>query len=326
MSWAANSPLSHPRQGRVDRKEHAMCTEEGFPSPHRSTPPCAEPRSAAAPSVSRRAAILGGAVAATSAALGGTAHPAPAAAAPPAAALPAAALPAAAGGRRALRDLTYPLTTSFPAFSPGEEAVRRTVAAIEPDGYYMQEWRIIEHIGTHVDAPGHFTAGGRLAPQLDLSELVVPAVVIDIAGRAARNPDAVVTVDDVRAFERRYGRIPRDAAVLMHSGWGARVGDAAAYRGTDATGTLHFPGFSPDACEWLLRHRAIRCLGVDTLSIDAGNSTTFDTHVVLSRADRYGLENLANLGRIPRHGATIVVGLIPYEQGSGGQARVFATW
>ena len=263
--------------------------------------------------VSRRAALFGGAAVAASAALGGTAHAGERA-------------PAFSGGRHGLRDLTYPLTTSFPAFTPGEEAARRTVVTIENDGYYMQEWRIIEHIGTHVDAPGHFTPGGRLSPELELSELIVPAVVIDIAAKAARDPDAVVTVEDVRAFERRHGRIPRDAAVLMYSGWGAKVGDADAYRGTDAAGTLHFPGFDPDACEWLLRHRRIRGLGVDTLSIDPGNSTTFPTHLTLTGADRYGLENLANLDRIPRRGATIVVGLIPYEEGSGGQARIFASW
>jgi kynurenine formamidase len=182
------------------------------------------------------------------------------------------------------------------------------------------------HIGTHVDAPGHFTLGGRLAPELQSSELIVPAVVIDIAGRAARDPDTVVTIEDICSFERKHGRIPRDAAVLMYSGWGAKVGDPDAYRGTDATGTLHFPGFRPDACEWLLRRRGIRSLGVDTLSIDPGNSTTFETHLILTGADRYGLENLANLDRIPKRGATIVVGLIPYEEGSGGQARVFASW
>jgi kynurenine formamidase len=278
-----------------------MCTQQGFRAGH----------------LTRRAAIFGGtAVAATvaaEAALGGAAQ-----ASPPA--------PTISSHGRGLRDLTYPLTTTFPAFSPGEEAKRRTLVRIDPDGYYLQEWTIIEHIGTHVDAPGHFTEGGRLSTELQLSELITPAVVIDIAARAARNPDTVVTVDDLRAFERRHGRIPRNAAVLMYSGWGAKVGNADAYRGTDASGTLHFPGFGVDACEWLLRHRGIRSLGVDTLSIDPGNSTTFDTHLALTGADRYGVENIANLDRIPRAGATLVVGLIPYEEGSGGQARVFATW
>jgi kynurenine formamidase len=288
-----------------------MCTE-GAVGHNNGEDAAPTTQAAAGPTLSRRMALVGAAAVTASAALGGTAH-----------ASEGAAL---SGRRRGLRDLTYPLTTSFPAFAPGEEAARRTVATIEDNGYYMQEWRIIEHIGTHVDAPGHFTAGGRLSPELHLSELIGPAVVVDISGRAARDPDATVTVEDLRAFERRHGRIPPHAAVLMYSGWGAKVGDADAYRGTDANGTLHFPGFSPDACEWLLRHRGIRSLGVDTLSIDPGNSATFDTHLILTGADRYGLENLANLDRIPPHGATIVVGLIPYQDGSGGQARVFASW
>jgi kynurenine formamidase len=280
-----------------------MCTEK-----------CLELTQAAGPGLTRRAALLGGAAVAASAVLGG---PAQAGERPP----------ALSGGRRhRLADLTHPLTTSFPTYVPGEEPVRRTTVTIEANGYYMQEWRLIEHVGTHVDAPGHFVAGGRLAPELTPSELIVPAVVVDISRRAARDPDTVVTVEDLRAFERRHGRIPRGAAVLMDSGWGAKVGDPAAYRGADAAGTLHFPGFGPDACEWLLRRRGIRGVGVDTLSIDPGNSTTFETHLTIAGADRYGLENLANLDRIPRRGATIVVGLIPYEEGSGGQARIFATW
>jgi kynurenine formamidase len=298
-----------------------MCTEDGFRlTQSGATAATATPEQASEPaarqagsSLTRRVALFGGAAVAASAALGGTAQASERA-------------PALSGKRRGLRDLTYPLTTSFPAFTPGEEAARRTVVTIEDNGYYLQEWRIIEHIGTHVDAPGHFTAGGRLSPELQLSELIVPAVVVDIAARAARDPDTAVTIEDLRSFERRHGRIPRDAAVLMYSGWGAKVGDPDAYRGTDATGTLHFPGFSPDACDWLLRRRGIRSLGVDTLSIDPGNSTTFETHLILTGADRYGLENLANLNRIPPRGATIVVGLIPYEDGSGGQARVFASW
>ena len=265
--------------------------------------------------VTRRAALFGATAVAATAALGNS--PAQAGERPPV---------SISGHRRGLQDLTYPLTTTFPAFAVGEEAERETYATIEDDGYYMQQWRILEHYGTHVDAPGHFTLGGRLATELRLAELITPAVVIDIAAKAARDPDAVVTVDDVRAFERRHGRIPRGAAVLMYSGWGAKVGDADAYRGTDAAGTLHFPGFGPEATEWLLQRRGIRSLGVDTLSIDPGESETFETHLILTGADRYGVENLANLRRVPPTGATLVVGLIPFEQGSGGQARVFATW
>jgi kynurenine formamidase len=268
--------------------------------------------------VSRRTAMAGAAAVAASAALGGTAQ---------AGEREREHGPAFGGGRH-LRDLTHVLTTSIPPFAPGEQPERETVATIEDDGYYMQKWHIIEHIGTHVDAPGHFIEGGRLGPELKPSELIVPAVVVNIADRAARDPDTVVTVDDLRAFERRHGRIPRDSAVLMDSGWAAKIGDVTAYRGApiEVEAPLHFPGFGAEATEWLLRHRRIRALGVDTLSIDPGISETFDTHLILLGADRYGIENLNNLDRIPRRGATIMVGLIPYEDGSGGQARVLASW
>ena len=126
--------------------------------------------------VTRRTAMTGAAAVAATAALGGTAE-----------AGDRGDRGHAFGGKhRRLRDLTYPLTTSFPAFVPGEEAVRRTTVTIENDGYYLQEWRIIEHIGTHLDAPGHFTAGGRLATELELSELIVPAVVVDISAPRRR--------------------------------------------------------------------------------------------------------------------------------------------
>jgi len=266
--------------------------------------------------VTRRAAVTGGAALAAS---GVAALSRPSAAAATSATGPAAA-------RHGLVDLTHPLTTTFPVYSLGEEAVRRTVTTIEDDGYYMQRWRLYEHTGTHVDAPVHFSPGGRYATELTVEELRAPAAVIDISRRAARNPDTVVTVDDLRAYERRHGRIPRRAAVLMHSGWADKVDDPDAYRGVDEDGNLHFPGFGAEACEWLVHQRGVACLGVDTLSTDRGLSTTFAVHVVLAEADGYGLENLAGLGCLPASGARITVGLIPLEEGSGGPARVVARW
>lgn len=241
------------------------------------------------------------------------------------------ASPAAAETRRPTRrhgklDLTYTLGEDFPAYTPGEEAVRRPGTTIEEDGYYLQRWDLYEHTGTHVDAPAHFNPNGRYASELTVDELMVEAVVVDISRRAAADPDTVVTVDDLRGHERRHGRIEDGAAVLMYSGWGAKVADADVYRGTDSAGVLHFPGFGADACEWLLRRRKIRALGVDTLSIDPGNSADFATHHILNGAERYGIENLANLNRLPRTGARISVGVVPFKLGSGGPAKVLASW
>jgi kynurenine formamidase len=227
--------------------------------------------------------------------------------------------------RERVRDLTHLFRAGFPMYV-GDPPARRTVFDFDPNGFYSQAWEFAEHSGTHMDAPGHFTPGGRLTPDLDPEELFAPLAVIDISRRAAANPDAEVEVRDLRAYERHHGRIPRHAAVCMYSGWEARVGDPDAYRNQGPDGLFHFPGFSLDAVEWLLERRRIRAIGVDTLSLDFGASTTFAVHTRLLGADRYGIENLANLGRVPPRGAEATVGVIPWEEGSGGPCRVLARW
>ena len=223
------------------------------------------------------------------------------------------------------RDLTHVFTEGFPVYT-FDPPSRRTLVTVEENGFYAQEWTFGEHSGTHVDAPGHFIAGGRLSPQLRPTELVAPIVVIDISNKAAADPDAVVTRQDLISFERGHGRIPRGAIVAMYSGWESRIDDPAAYKNADRSGTYHFPGFGIDAAEWLLARRQIAGIGVDTLSLDPGRSQTFDVHLEVLGADRYGIENLANLSRIPARGATAFVGLIPWQEGSGGPARVLALW
>jgi kynurenine formamidase len=231
---------------------------------------------------------------------------------------------------RRAQDLThvfregFPIYGNPPTFHPPS---KRTLVNIVPDGYYGQEWTFWEHSGTHMDAPGHFIAGGRFSPEITLRELIVPLFVVDIARRAAAtNGETAVTVDDLRMAERRHGDIPKGALVAMYSGWESRVGSAGSFRNADASGTYHFPGFSGAAVEWLLERRRISAIGVDTLSLDPGSSTTFDAHYAILGADKYGLENLANLSRVRPRGTLAHVGLIPWEDGSGGPARVWATW
>lgn len=161
---------------------------------------------------------------------------------------------------------------------------------------------------------------------MSLDELVRPLVVIDLSARAAANADAEVLVSDLVGFEHGHGRIRRGAVVAMISGWAARSGSVAAYRNVGADGLQHFPGFSKAAVEWLLAERDIAGIGVDTLSLGPGRSQTFDAHFTVLGANRCGIENLVDLDRVPERGATVIVGLIPWEQGSGGPARVFARW
>jgi kynurenine formamidase len=271
-----------------------------------------EREEAAGGRVSRRAALAGGGAAAALAALG----PAP-----------ALAWPGRRHGRRkaSYQDLTHVFTAGFPLYV-GTPPTRRTLTTVEADGFYKQEWTFDEHSGTHMDAPGHFIADGRRVTELRPRELFAAAAVIDISARVASDPDAEVELDDLRSYERRYGRIPRGAVVFMYSGWERRLPNTAAYKNADASGTYHFPGFGLEAVEWLLDRRRIAGIGVDTLSLDPGVSTTFDVHTRLLGDDRYGLENVANLKRIPPRGAHLVVGVIPWEEGSGGPCRLLAAY
>ncbi|MGH2946875.1 MAG: cyclase family protein, partial [Solirubrobacteraceae bacterium] len=244
----------------------------------------------------------------------------------------AALLPAGAGaqrrrGRRRGRvvDLTHRFTAGFPLYT-GDEPTRRTLFTIGDNGFYSQEWTFGEHSGTHLDAPGHFVTGGRLVDELRPRELVLPIVVIDISSRARQDPDVVLSPRHLRRFERRHGRIPRGALVAMDSGWARKIGDEDEFKGTDAGGTYHFPGFGEEAVEWLLAERRAAAIGVDTLSLDHGPSRTFGVHTMWLGADNYGIENLANLDRLPPTGAVATVGVIPWERGSGGPARVLATY
>jgi kynurenine formamidase len=252
-----------------------------------------------------------------------------------AAAMAAATLPGTAsarghhrgghGGKRRLVDLTHEFREDFPAFPGAPPTSRETAVTIPEDGFYGQVWTIWEHICTHMDVPAHFIPGGRTSPELGLDELVTPIVVIDVSRRVASEPDTVVTVDDLVRFERRHRHIPRDAVVAMYSGWEARAGSVEAYRNMDAGGTMRFPGFGKEAVDWLLERRDIRGIGVDTMSLDNGSSATFDVHLTVLGADRYGVENLRNLKQLPARGATLVLGLIPWREGSGGPCRAFAT-
>lgn len=260
-----------------------------------------------APRVDRRTLLAGGAAAALAAAL-----PVGATAGRPA--------------KKRFRDLTHTFREGFPVFVTGEEPQRETIANYATDGFYAQRWTLGEHSGTHMDAPGHFVPGARLSPEITPRELLVSIVVIDISERADDDPDAMVTVDDLRRFERRHGRIPRGALVAMDSGWAAKVGDPLAFKGGTEFPNYHFPGFSVEAAMWLAERRDVTAIGVDTMSLDPGNSMTFPVHVNFLATDRYGIENLANLDRIPRRGALAYVGLIPWEEGSGGPCRVIANW
>ena len=225
---------------------------------------------------------------------------------------------------RSVVDLTHLMSAEFPTFFgvPGIEMQKQF--DIKKDGFNLYWWRIIEHAGTHIDAPIHFSETGATVDRLDAATLVVPLAVVDVAAKAGGNPDYLLSRQDLADSEGRHGRLPDDCCVAMQSGWAQHVRDAAKYTGKDAAGVFHFPGVAPEAAEWLMRERRVVGLAVDTLSLDHGASKDFKTHYLWLPSGRWGLENVANLDRVPPAGATLVVGCPKVKDATGGPTRLLA--
>lgn len=207
-------------------------------------------------------------------------------------------------------DPKFTLTTSF------------TVAN---DGFYMQYVKEGEHTGTHWAAPCHFREGAACADDLRPRDLYLPAVVLDVRAKAAKNPDYEVSIADLKAFEARHGRIPRGAAVIAWTGWGRKWGTPA-YFNFDSEGTMHQPWFSLASARWLIRtHRLGRrgALGTDTFGPDPGIDVNYRVSSLLLRRHRIDFENLTRLGHLPPIGAYILVGGPINDKGSGSTATIW---
>jgi len=184
-----------------------------------------------------------------------------------------------------------------------------------------------EHGGTHLDSPIHFGKDKATVDEIPLSRLIGPAVVIDVAGAGAKNPDYQLSVEDIAAWEKAHGQIPDGAIVLIHTGWGKFWPEAKRYLGSDTPGdtaNLHFPGISRGAAEFLATKRKIDGVGIDTASLDHGPSKDFIAHQILNGANIYGLENVANLERVPATGATLIALPMKIKGGTGGPVRIIA--
>ena len=186
-----------------------------------------------------------------------------------------------------------------------------------------------EHGGTHIDAPIHFAEGRQTVDQIPLYRLIAPAVVIDVSDSAVKNPDYLISESDITAWEGVNDRIPPGTIVLFNTGFAERWPDPQAYMGTDARGPeavsqLHFPGIDPAAASFLVRQRSIASVGLDTPSIDYGQSQDFMTHRILFEHDIPGFENLTNLDQLPATGAILFALPMKIKGGSGGPLRAVA--
>jgi kynurenine formamidase len=228
-------------------------------------------------------------------------------------------------------DLSHDYTDQS-IFWPTAEGFKleKVADGMTPQGYYYaaNNFESAEHGGTHVDAPVHFARGKWSVEQIPLQQLMGDASVIDVSAAAATQPDYQVTVADFEGWEKAHGSL-NGTIVLIRTDYSKRWPEAAKYLGTAERGEgavpkLHFPGLHPDAAKWLVANRTVKAVGIDTASLDFGQSSLFETHRVLYDRNIPGLENLSNLDRLPARGATLIALPMKIKGGSGAPLRAIA--
>jgi len=229
-------------------------------------------------------------------------------------------------------DLSHDFSAETIYWPTAEPFKLDTVAAgINDKGYYYSAYQFCaaEHGGTHIDAPIHFAEGHNTVDQIPITRLIGPAIKIDVSPKAAADRDYQISSADFEAWEKQHGRIPDDSIVLLQTGWSQHWPDRLKYLGTDKRGDaavaeLHFPGLAPEAARWLTENRKIKAIGLDTASIDYGQSQMFETHRILMAQDIPAFENVANLDRLPASVSMVIAMPMKIRGGSGGPLRIIA--
>src|ERR1043166_6009152 len=229
-------------------------------------------------------------------------------------------------------DLSHPFdanTVYWPTAEPFK--LETDFEGVTDKGYFYSAYRYsaAEHGGTHLDSPVHFAKGHASVDQLPLEQLMGSAIVIDVTKQCATNPDYLVGVKDFEDWEKSNGRIANGTIVLLRTGFGKFYPDRKRYlgteeRGAEAVAKLHFPGLDPAAARWLTQNRSIKAIGLDTASIDRGQSTTFESHRALFEKDIPAFENVANLDQLPVKGFSVIALPMKIKGGSGGPLRIIA--
>jgi len=229
-------------------------------------------------------------------------------------------------------DLSHPFDAQT-IYWPTEEGFKleKEHDGITDKGYYYasNKFAAPEHGGTHIDAPRHFAANANTVDQIPLEQLMGNGILVDVTRQCAANRDYLISVDDFANWERQHGPIPNGAIVLLRTGFAKYWPDRVKYMGTDERGEsavakLHFPGLSPDAARWLTTSRSIKAIGLDTPSIDYGQSTLFETHQTLFAKNVPAFENLGDLNALPAEEFIVIAMPMKIAGGSGGPLRVAA--
>lgn len=229
-------------------------------------------------------------------------------------------------------DLTHDFSSDTVYWPTGEGfRLEKVFEGMTGEGFYAaaNKFTAEEHGGTHIDAPVHFAKGGQTLEQIPIENLIGPAVVIDVSQKAASDRDYLIGVADFTEWESVNGRIPEGSIVLLNTGYAKYWPDKMKYMGTDKKGPdavkeLHFPGLDPAAAKWLTEQRSISAIGLDTPSIDYGQSALFESHRILFDKNIPAFENVANLDMLPAKGALVVALPMKIKGGSGGPLRIVA--
>ncbi|MDY8138432.1 cyclase family protein [Aquimarina sp. 2201CG5-10] len=229
-------------------------------------------------------------------------------------------------------DLTHVFSEETIYWVTAKEFELDVVAKGETDKgffYAANNFATAEHGGTHIDAPIHFAKNKQTVDEIPLEKLIGKAIKINVSGNAENNPDYLISIEDIMNWEKENQSIPDESIVLLETGFSKFYPDKVKYLGTDQRGSealkdLHFPGLSPEAAEWLVKNRNINAIGIDTPSIDYGQSQYFKSHVILLEQNIPAFENLTNLDKLPEKEFTIIALPMKIKGGSGGPLRIIA--
>lgn len=226
-----------------------------------------------------------------------------------------------------LVDLTHAFGPGIPHWKGAPNERVKTLYTVGKDGFRINEYCHIGQWGTHVDPPAHFHTGMHTVDQIDLKDMLMPLVVIDVHEKVAKNPDYVMTLDDIAAWEAKHGTIPKGAFVAMRTDWSKRWPDDAKLANKDSSGVFHYPGWSKEVLQLLYEKRGITASGHETTDTDPGSSTTKDDYSLESYIlglNHYQIELLANLDQVPEAGGVVWISFPKVSDGSGFPARVVA--
>ena len=221
-------------------------------------------------------------------------------------------------------DLSHSIHPDMPRWPADPPVDFQAVAQISSEGYFLRRVSLGEHTGTHINAPISFHLGGQSIDALPVQSSVAPAVLFDVARESSDNPDFLLSLEDVAAWESHHGPVPTGSIVLLNTGWHSKWGTPEEFLNLDRAGVGHFPGFGVDAVRYLLEERGIGGIGIDTHGVDGGSDQTFAVNRLMLEQPRVVLENLANLDQLPATGVTLVIGALRLAGGSGSPASVLA--